>query len=484
MIKLPQQLSAWSCILGRKGSGRSAGMLGSEAETNGGLNISESRELQWNPWTTNNAQVKENPTTWSDADGIQADKWHHVVIKNDGHHTIMIVDGIQVQRCNTFQEQIGIKALTAGKERAWVIGSAYWGDSDIFTEESCGDAIFRGWIQEIRIFRGVIDPAKYLVTEHVIDKRYHISGNNEPYPDLAGKNNYTFVNIPDPQYQTQYKPEIIDAQLEWIRDHADQLNIKMALCVGDLSQDGTEREFRRADQSFSVLDAANIPYLVTNGNHDGEKFKEYFGKSRYRGMTGYQGSGPSGISAYSIIRAGSYEYLFLSLPWWDEEEPYEGSDLDIDREWILGVLRTHRQYPTVIFSHFNEQMDIYVKPFDQVFMTVRGHIMDRWVSVFQNDAGHDVIDVVTNYQFDLYGGNGWMSTMEFDEERNQVAFRCYSPWVEKKMKILNGEIENQGILLTDEMHLFPFDKLSNTRKETDNTVLELNFSERFPLMNM
>ena len=153
--------------------------------------------------------------------------------------------------------------------------------------------------------------------------------------------------------------------------------------------------------------------------------------------------------------------------------------MELDRAWALNVLDTHRQYPTIVLSHFNEEMDVFVKPFDQVFMTVRGHIEERWVSSFRNDARHDVIDVVTNYQFDLYGGNGWLSTMEFDEKANRIIFRCYSPWVEKKMKILSGQLDNKGILLPEEMRMFPFDKLFNTREETDNTVVNMNFRERF-----
>ena len=105
----------------------------------------------------------------------------------------------------------------------------------------------------------------------------------------------------------------------------------------------------------------------------------------------------------------------------------------------------------------------------------------RWVDTFENDYGHMVIDVVTNYQFDLYGGNGWLSAMEFDEEAQQILFHCYSPWVEKKRKILAGELPNTGILLSDEMRLFSFDKLCNRMKETDNTAVKIDFEKRFTI---
>ena len=474
ILKLPAEICDWSGILGQKGTGKLAGMQGGETESNGGLSVSESGEMQWNPWTVNNGEILDNPTTWSDAGGVQYEKWHYVVIKNDGESTVMIVDGVQVQRCNTFQKQVGICTLNTGDQRGWVVGTSYWSEAETFSEAACGDAIFRGFIQEIRMSCGLLDVSEYLVQQCSADERYDIPGDNEPYPALAHQKNYTFVNIPDPQYQTQYKPEIVDAQMEWIRDNREKYHIAMTLCVGDLSQDGTEREYQRADQAFSILDQAGISYLVTDGNHDNAAYKKYFGGNRYENMEGYQGTGPSGISSYMIRSAGSYEYLFLSLPW-------EPEDLEADKEWVLQVLRTHRENPTIIFSHFNEEMETYVKPFDQVFMTVRGHIEDRWVDTFENDYGHMVIDVVTNYQFDLYGGNGWLSAMEFDEEAQQILFHCYSPWVEKKRKILAGELPNTGILLSDEMRLFSFDKLCNRMKETDNTAVKIDFEKRFTI---
>lgn len=475
ILKLPAQICEWSSVFGQKGTGKIAGMQGGEPESNGGLNVSESGEMQWNPWTCNNSEDLGNPTTWSDAGGVQYEKWHYVVIKNDGCGTVMSVDGIPVQRNNMFQQQTGIKTLNTGDQKGWAVGTSYWSEAEEFSEQTCGDAIFRGFLQEIRISAGILSPSEYLVKECTVDDRYFIPGDQSAYPELAGKSNYTIANIPDPQYQTQYKPEIVDAQMEWIRDNREKYNIAMTLCVGDLSQDGTEREYQRAVQSFSILDQEQIPYLVTDGNHDNSSYKKYFSRERYQHMESYRETGPSGISSYSVIPAGSYEYLFLSLPW-------DPEDLAADKEWVLNVLKTHPENPTIIFSHFNEEPEIYVKPFDQVFMTVRGHIEDRWVDTFENDYGHTVIDVVTNYQFDLYGGNGWMSTMEFDEENQKILFHCYSPWVEKKMKILRGEIPNQGILLPDEMQLFPFDKLCNRMKETDNTEVAIDFRKRFTFL--
>lgn len=102
------------------------------------MNVSSSGELQWN-FYTNNPEIKNNPTTWSDDGGIQRNKFHHIVVKNDSNVTTMIVDGIVVLRCNTTQNQRGLADLGLG----WVVGTAYWSDAEIFDEKTCGDSIFK-----------------------------------------------------------------------------------------------------------------------------------------------------------------------------------------------------------------------------------------------------------------------------------------------------------------------------------------------------
>ena len=93
----------------------------------------------------------------------------------------------------------------------------------------------------------------------------------------------------------------------------------MTLCVGDLVGDWNGEGISAGSQAFSILDQAGISYLVTDGNHDNAAYKKYFGGNRYENMEGYRGTGPFGVSSYMIRSAGSYEYLFLSLPWEPED---------------------------------------------------------------------------------------------------------------------------------------------------------------------
>lgn len=153
IIKLSDDISGWSSIFGKRGIAKQNELTGGEPEVNGGLNVSSSGELQWN-FYTNNPEIKNNPTTWSDAGGIQRNKFHHIVVKNDSNVTTMIVDGIVVLRCNTTQNQRGLADLGLG----WVVGTAYWSDGETFDEKTCGDSIFKGQIQEIRLSSGLVAP--------------------------------------------------------------------------------------------------------------------------------------------------------------------------------------------------------------------------------------------------------------------------------------------------------------------------------------
>ena len=272
-----------------------------------------------------------------------------------------------------------------------------------------------------------------------MDDAYNISGNNNETNFLETKKNYNFAIIPDPQYTTQYKPAILDAQNEWIAENANDYNIAMTLGVGDITQDGTEAEFKRASESYSIFDEKNIPYLLTDGNHDSNIYLKYFGAQRYENNPAYQGAGPSGYSKYAITKGGSYNYLFLTIP-------YNSEQIEQDREWINNILTTYDNLPTVIITHFDDNnkniTNDFVKKHDQVFMFIEGHVTYRDAKIITNDYGHPVLNAIVNYQFEPYGGNGIIRLMQFDELNKEISFQSYSPWVQKKMDILDNKIEN------------------------------------------
>ena len=149
-------------------------------------------------------------------------------------------------------------------------------------------------------------------------------------------------------------------------------------------------------------------------------------------------------------------------------------NLQKDLEWSKAVLNQHSDKPTILVSHdiiypevennqtvavesSNGQLiwNELVKDHNQVFMTVNGHYFGITHQVKQNAAGNDVIQMLVNYQDVYRGGNGWLRLVEFDEKKNKLFFRTYSPFVDEMTKKERTYVDFKN--LTDLYNQFEFD---------------------------
>ena len=127
---------------------------------------------------------------------------------------------------------------------------------------------------------------------------------------------FTFVIIPDPQnYATSY-PAVYTGQTQWIVDNKTTSNIVFATSVGDLvNTSSSATEYTRADAAFDILDAGNVPYSVSPGNHDmamGSLWPTYFGASRFSGKSWYGGSYDD-YNTYSLFSASGNDFIVINL---------------------------------------------------------------------------------------------------------------------------------------------------------------------------
>ncbi|MFE2448351.1 LamG-like jellyroll fold domain-containing protein [Streptomyces sp. NPDC059426] len=88
-----------------------------------------------------------DPTSWSHA--LPVGRWTHIAVVNDGHHTVVYVDGSKVAR-NPGQPSTGIATL--GKP--FVIGGTQF-------EERFGQG-FYGWIGDTRIVKRALRPQDFM----------------------------------------------------------------------------------------------------------------------------------------------------------------------------------------------------------------------------------------------------------------------------------------------------------------------------------
>ena len=459
IFKLPSHfkssLHSWMGILTRQGQAADLNKVDGEKEILSTLSVSSDKEIQW---TSHPSNLNYNVTNWSRS--LHTDDWYHLAVVNDGETTNLTVNGI-----NDYGESEEVIGIAAIEGKGWNIGASEWGNGL--------DALFAGNLQEIRIADEALSKKEWLVQDPRDEQP--LEGTNEKIPFLTDKDNYNFLFIPDTQNYSKYNPEIFNSQMKWIAQNTKKNNIVMNAFVGDIVSSHSEVQWNRSLEAISYLDKKEIPYIMAAGNHDyanGDPFLTHYGPERFVDKEYYKGYSPSGYGSYSLVEAGSYEYLFLIV---------DMKNLEMDLEWSKNILEKHKDKPTIIVSHDIIYPEIennltvaaqsdngqkiweeLVNDHNQVFMTVNGHHFGITHQVQQNAAGNDVIQMLVNYQDVYRGGNGWLRLVEFDEEKNKLFFRTYSPFVDKMSKKESTYVDYK--FLTDQYNHFE---------------LDFNFQERF-----
>jgi hypothetical protein len=137
----------WMGILSRMGTGGQAGKFGDDpSEPVATLSVPPSPGFQWALYPTNLQAIETN---WSHITPL--DTWTHVAVVNDGHHTVMYIDGCPITR-NPRTDSIGIS--TVGD--FWMIGAySYAG----VVEQS-----FYGWMGDVRIVARPLDVDEFMIS--------------------------------------------------------------------------------------------------------------------------------------------------------------------------------------------------------------------------------------------------------------------------------------------------------------------------------
>jgi len=327
--------------------------------------------------------------------------------------------------------------------------------------------------------------------------------------DLASR--FTLGVMPDTQYYarfgtqetgdifgTQFGSNPFDVQTQFLADNQDALGLEFVTHLGDVVDQAQVLEsWDIASRAMSTLDDANVNYSILPGNHDygmlnGKSALEtYFPetraaksptfKGRYQSVGFYPDGGDSYAfydqaidSEYHIFEAEGQEYLVLALG-------FRANDDTI--AWAQDVINQHPTLPVILTSHeitrpnedgsteYSKQYgqhlwDTLIRKNDQIFLTMSGHYHGAGYHISTNDAGHQVVNILQDYQSDLLGGNGSMGQLQFDLSNNTLEMTAFSPWVANK--------KPESLTRFDQ--LFP----SNLQ---DEYVIDLDFDARFADFN-
>ncbi|MFD6210047.1 LamG-like jellyroll fold domain-containing protein [Peribacillus sp. NPDC060253] len=448
IFKLPSNLKSSMGMFSRQGQAAALNKMEGEKKILSALTVSSDQKIQWSSHPSN---LQYNVSNWSRL--LNPDEWYHLAIVNDGSTTTLTLNG--VSDYGKSEKVIGIAAI---KGKGWNIGASQWGNKL--------GTLFAGNIQEIRIANKALTEKEWLVQDARDDEPFE--GSNKSLPFLTNKKNYNFLFVPDTQKYASQNPEIFNSQMNWISKNTKKNNIIMNTFVGDIVDSDSEKQWQISLGAISLLDKNEVPYMMAAGNHDyadGNPFLTHYGPQRFVNKKYYKGSSQSGYSSYAIAKAGSYEYLVLIV---------DMKNLHKDLEWSKKVLDQHKDKPTILVSHdiispevkgnqviaaesSNGRLiwDELVKDHNQVFMTVNGHYFGIAHQVKQNSAGNDVIQMLVNYQANYRGGNGWLRLVEFNEKKNKLLFRTFSPFVNEMSKKEKTYIDYK--FLTGENNSFKLD---------------------------
>ena len=324
--------------------------------------------------------------------------------------------------------------------------------------------------------------------------------------DLASR--FTLGVMPDTQFYARYGTEAagdifgdrygtnpFDVQTEFLAENHKKLGTQFVTHLGDVVDQPEDRaSWDIADRAMKKLEDAGVNYSVLPGNHDltmfdgKSAFTEYFPEERAKKNSTYMGRTTStGIyergtgdkysfpgqkveSEYHIFEAEGQKYLVLALG-------FRANDDTLN--WAQGVIDAHPDLPVILTAHeisgingdgstyFTEEYgqhlwDTLIRKNDQIFLTIAGHHHGAGYHVEKNDAGHDVINILQDYQMAYLGGNGLMGQLQFDLTHNQLQMLAYSPWVKDK----------------EHDKLTSFDHLI-MEGEGDSYTIDLDFAERF-----
>jgi hypothetical protein len=249
----------------------------------------------------------------------------------------------------------------------------------------------------------------------------------------AGAATFTLVAMPDIQNETQYHPEMLQAQVNWILNNQASQNIVFVAQQGDLTNNATIAEFTTAHNAlFQLSGLGGMPWGTCPGNHDlasPDNYDSYFGPSNFTGQNWY-GSTTNGHSSYQIFQGGGRSYLVLNIAY-DAPSPV--------LDWAQGVINDHRGMPTIINTHdymaYGNKRSSYgntlwnrlVNNNPQVFMVLCGHNHYAYSQTSLNAYNKPVLELLADYQ-ELHYGDGYLRLYQFDEANSVIHVKTFSPY--------------------------------------------------------
>jgi hypothetical protein len=300
---------------------------------------------------------------------------------------------------------------------------------------------------------------------------------SQPEPD------FTIIGLPDTQWYSEDadnsggfgKGDIATfiAQTEWIVDNRAALNIVYVAHLGDCVQNGDTGnyfypdstptnvdEWDRASSAMYLLEddvttglPYGIPYGIAVGNHDQSDwgnpngtttlYNQYFGSAHFSGRSYYGGHySTNNDNHYDLFSVGSLDFIVIYVEYGVWLDP----DADV-LDWANTLLSTtYSNRHAIVVSHKlldgNSGLPVNPAPFNDpegttifnalkdnpnLFLMLCGHYTREGRRTDYLVGGHIIHSLLSNYQGEDNGGDGWMRIMTFSPSLGTITVETFSP---------------------------------------------------------
>jgi hypothetical protein len=190
-----------------------------------------------------------------------------------------------------------------------------------------------------------------------------------------------------------------------------------------------------------------IPYSFGVGNHDQGPtgngipndtalYNQYFGVSRYQNKSYYGGHfGTNNDNHYELFSVSGTNFIVINLAY---DEFANSSVL----AWVNGLLQTYSSRRAIVVRHWiiddgfnaawsSQGQVIYnaLKGNSNLFLMLSGHWTPPEGQRVEPSNGNTVYTLMSDYQEQGNGGNGFLRILNFSPTNNQIGVSTYSPWV-------------------------------------------------------
>jgi hypothetical protein len=325
---------------------------------------------------------------------------------------------------------------------------------------------------------------------------YHLSHNMDSakakgfytqnlFADTVTESEYEIIVFPDLQNMVAVGSPAsrFDAgrsMFQWVKDSADDYNVKAIIGVGDMSEEGNnDAEWDTLNAWYGRLDAINMPYMTPPGNHDYNnrftmfatgrdltKYNTHFGTGRYSSKPFFVDAfhGRTENSLYKFD-AGSRKYAVLVLEFFPTDSALAWASAKCDSLLAADPLRqvivtTHaymraqgersrddspssvNAYPAgsggVGADNSGEELfNKFIRKKKNIRFVFSGHFIingihiatgltKRIVSV--GDNGNIIDEIYVNYQDASDYGNGYMVRMRVNPNTGRIDVKFWSAY--------------------------------------------------------